>query len=51
MLYVRGHKADYDDWAAQGCEVWGWEDVLPYFRKSECHEGGESAFHAAARQR
>ena len=35
MLYVRGHASDYDDWAALGCPGWGWEDVLPYFKKSE----------------
>jgi len=35
MLYVRGHKGDYDEWEALGLEGWGWEDVLPYFKKSE----------------
>lgn len=35
MLYVRGHSSDYDDWAALGCTGWAWEDVLPYFKKSE----------------
>jgi choline dehydrogenase-like flavoprotein len=47
MLYVRGHRADYDGWAALGCEGWGWDDVLPYFRKSECHERGASEYHGA----
>lgn len=47
MLYVRGHKADYDAWAEQGCKGWGWEDVLPFFRKAECHEQGASEFHGA----
>ncbi|WP_150910985.1 GMC family oxidoreductase [Marinobacter halotolerans] len=45
MLYVRGHKDDYNAWAQQGCEGWSWDDVLPYFRKAECHEKGASEFH------
>jgi choline dehydrogenase-like flavoprotein len=32
MIYIRGHQQDYDDWQALG---WGWNDVLPYFKKSE----------------
>ncbi|PLC05723.1 GMC family oxidoreductase [Variovorax sp. RO1] len=35
MVYVRGTPADYDGWEAQGCEGWGWRDVLPWFRKAE----------------
>ncbi|KAG6461247.1 glucose dehydrogenase [FAD, quinone] [Manduca sexta] len=35
MFYVRGNKADYDEWAADGNEGWSFEDVLPYFKKSE----------------
>ena len=35
MLYTRGHPHDYDQWAAQGCEGWSYEEVLPYFLKSE----------------
>ncbi|QUX97169.1 alcohol dehydrogenase [Marinomonas sp. CT5] len=35
MIYIRGDKSDYDQWAALGCEGWGWQDVLPYFKKSE----------------
>lgn len=46
MLYVRGHRADYDGWAGEhGCQGWGWDDVLPYFRKSENHVRGANAFH------
>ncbi len=45
MLYVRGHRQNYDDWAAGGCTGWGYDDVLPYFKRSECHEDGESEFH------
>lgn len=35
MIYIRGHRADYDGWAAMGCTGWGYDDVLPYFRRSE----------------
>jgi choline dehydrogenase len=35
MIYIRGHRADYDGWAAAGCDGWDWEGVLPYFVKSE----------------
>ncbi|XP_053404916.1 glucose dehydrogenase [FAD, quinone]-like [Mercenaria mercenaria] len=35
MLYVRGSKYDYDEWAENGCKGWSYEDVLPYFLKSE----------------
>ncbi|MCG7493592.1 GMC family oxidoreductase [Thalassobius sp. Cn5-15] len=45
MLYVRGHKGDYDEWAALGCDGWAWDDVLPYFRKSENNERGADAAH------
>jgi choline dehydrogenase-like flavoprotein len=45
MLYVRGNRKNYDDWAAAGCAGWSYDEVLPYFKKSECHEDGESEFH------
>ncbi|MEK9645197.1 MAG: choline dehydrogenase [Alphaproteobacteria bacterium] len=38
MVYIRGHRLDYDDWAAAGNTGWGWDDVLPWFRKSENNE-------------
>jgi len=38
MVYIRGHRNDYDDWAAAGNPGWGWDDVLPYFKKAECNE-------------
>jgi choline dehydrogenase len=45
MIYIRGNRADYDAWAAAGCEGWGYEDVLPYFKRSEDNERGEDPFH------
>lgn len=45
MLYVRGAAADYDGWAAGGCEGWSWQEVLPYFKRSEHREGPGSAAH------
>ncbi|MCM2563557.1 GMC family oxidoreductase N-terminal domain-containing protein [Lutimaribacter sp. EGI FJ00015] len=47
MLYVRGHRADYDQWAALGCEGWDWDSVLPYFKRSEGNERGADAAHGA----
>lgn len=35
MMYIRGSRKDYDDWAAAGIEGWSYDDVLPYFLKSE----------------
>jgi choline dehydrogenase len=40
MLYVRGNPADFDGWAQMGCRGWSFEDVLPYFRKSEDYKQG-----------
>jgi choline dehydrogenase len=48
LLYIRGQHADFDDWARAGCEGWGYRDVLPYFKKSERYEGGETEFHGGA---
>lgn len=45
MCYCRGHRADYDGWEAEGASGWGWNDVLPYFLKSEDHAGGASEYH------
>jgi choline dehydrogenase len=39
MLYVRGNPADYDGWAQRGCNGWGYDDVLPFFMKSEDFRG------------
>jgi choline dehydrogenase len=40
MLYVRGNPADYDGWAQMGCRGWSFDDVLPFFRKSEDYKQG-----------
>ena len=42
MLYVRGNKKNYDDWAAEGCDGWSFEEVLPYYKRLESYEKGES---------
>lgn len=47
MLYVRGQPADYDGWAALGCEGWDWASVLPYFQKSEGNARGADDLHGA----
>ena len=47
MIYMRGQAADYDHWRQLGNTGWGWDDVLPYFRRSENHWGGESDLHGA----
>ena len=44
MLYVRGHPTDYDGWAQMGCRGWSFDDVLPYFRKSEHYGPGDGAY-------
>jgi choline dehydrogenase-like flavoprotein len=48
MLYVRGHRSDYDDWANLGCEGWSYEHVLPYFIRSEGNERGADSLHGAS---
>lgn len=45
MVYIRGQKEDYDGWAAAGCTGWGWDDLLPYFKRSENNERGGDALH------
>jgi len=44
MAYVRGHRGDYDRWAASGLGGWSYADVLPYFRRQESWEGGANAY-------
>jgi len=45
MVYVRGLARDYDDWRQRGNAGWGWDDVLPYFRRSEDFFRGANEFH------
>lgn len=46
LLYIRGHRQDYDDWRdVNGCIGWGWDDVLPFYKKSEDQERGASDMH------
>ena len=45
MIYIRGNRLDYDAWAAAGADGWGYDDVLPYFKRSEDNERGEDAYH------
>lgn len=45
LLYVRGQPQDYDRWRQMGNPGWGWEDVLPLFRRSEDQEHGADEFH------
>jgi choline dehydrogenase len=46
MIYIRGNPLDYDGWRdTYGCDGWGYADLLPYFRRAEDQQHGESAFH------
>jgi choline dehydrogenase len=47
MCYCRGHREDYDSWARNGARGWGFDEVLPYFIKSEDQENGPSEFHGS----
>ncbi|MBU3071636.1 GMC family oxidoreductase N-terminal domain-containing protein [Aestuariicella sp. G3-2] len=45
MIYMRGQRSDYDHWASLGNRGWGWDEVLPVFRKSESYQHGANDFH------
>ncbi len=45
LLYIRGHRLDFDQWAEMGNAGWSYQDVLPYFKKFERHPQGESDYH------
>ena len=47
MIYMRGQQYDYDHWAELGNRGWGWQDVLPVFRRSESYQHGADDFHGA----
>lgn len=47
MIYSRGHARDYDEWSRLGASGWSYDDVLPYFRKSESSERGASRWHGS----
>ena len=47
MVYARGHRDDFDEWAAQGNAGWRYDDILPYFRRSEDNSRGASGYHGA----
>lgn len=47
-VYMRGTREDYDGWRDAGNPGWGWDDVLPHFKRTECHHRGESELHGAS---
>ena len=47
MIYLRGNRLDYDEWSAEGCDGWSYAEVLPYFKRGEDNEHGESEYHGS----
>lgn len=45
MIYIRGSAEDYNEWRGLGCDGWGWDDVLPFFKKSECNDTLSDPYH------
>lgn len=46
MIYIRGHREDYNEWARMGCDGWSYDEVLPYFLKSENNQRYANAYHS-----
>lgn len=46
QLYTRGNRLDYEGWLQAGCQGWGYEDVLPYFKKSEVNDTFDNYYHS-----
>lgn len=47
MIYMRGQRSDYDHWAQLGNRGWGWDDVLPVFKRSEDYQHGADEYHGS----
>lgn len=45
LIYIRGQREDYDLWSSMGCDGWSYDEVLPYFIKSERNQRGASKYH------
>lgn len=48
MVYIRGQAGDFNDWRDAGNPGWGWDDILPVYRRMETHEWGESVWHGGS---
>ncbi|MFT7687836.1 MAG: choline dehydrogenase [Candidatus Azotimanducaceae bacterium] len=48
MIYMRGQRHDYDEWAEQGNKTWSWDNVLPVFKQSEDYQHGANEYHGAS---
>ena len=48
LIYIRGQRADFDDWERAGAPGWGYDAVLPFFKQSERYDAGETAYHGAS---
>ncbi len=48
LIFVRGHRANFDGWAAEGCQGWSYDEVRPYFTRMENYEGGADNWRGAS---